>query len=41
MSHIVSKILIGAMVLVLIGLCLGPFLGFNNLPSGDDEADKN
>lgn len=41
MSHIVAIILIGLLVSTLVGLCAGPFVGFNRLPSGDDETDKN
>jgi uncharacterized protein YneF (UPF0154 family) len=32
------KILIIATVLLLVGMCIGPFVGFNQLPKeGDDE----
>lgn len=39
--RIVGIIVLCVCVVVLVGMCAGPFVGFNKLPSGDDETDKN
>jgi hypothetical protein len=35
------KIALAILIIIGVGLCVGPFLGFNKLPSGPDEEHKN
>lgn len=41
MRTVIVVVLVVVAVSVLLGMCAGPFVGFNKLPSGDDETHKN